>query len=700
MSSLLLQVILYVVGAVAGIWFGLHSAKDAFTLRSSSTTTMLGDGKEKEKEKAKILEKERAKDPINSNTANGGNSPAINTAYTQPQLPDMRGVDYANSGNMPPASGMGRGFGVTAVVGVVNGIGAVVQGGEVRNKFAAARQIIGPVRQTGMVYNMKPKGTKSIQQAGSNIFNTISHGRLTMSQNAKGIRTSIAEGRTDVKPLGNSSNYISGDVKSIKAGQGDIYTPNLRIKAVSKVGSLSAQNFTAPKKIRKKIQKLNHTNPLLVQKGSTFTNTNTNSNINSTTKINNYNQEVLRAGASEQKALSDNTGTGKNEGRERRPNVVINLNTVNLLSSGNRRYVNSTEGATKTLSLEQAFGEAQNGGFSNEQLITLAAVYRAVNKIAVSGNGNYQNVLKQITQADHSSYQSVVQQVIQERPDLKDPEQIIWTAYRAPQLVEQGPKQRRQSVAAFMTNKKNVQKDLQAQNINYLNGIIRNDGVAATQFQHVVEENYRKNVEQRAKENIEKRADMSLEEKEKEYEKEVKKLLGSGNEEEKKIIEEHIKEQVLANPEEAKRVIGGKAASDLKEHMEQEEKKVYQRNIEKQEKAADNEFVKKHPEHKEDGAEQVREARRKDEMREAINKAVSEMYAQMKKGQEQEKNEKDKQRDRKIRSFEEYRERREQQDKQYNANIQGNIPQPTGSSSIYIPRNVQDQMAKKASNSD
>lgn len=634
MDSILLSVVLYALGAIAGIWFGIHSAKNVFTLNSSNSTTMLGDGQEKAQGKAQILEKERAKDPINAN-----NSPATNTAYGQPQLPDMRGVDYGNVG-------MGGGMGLNAMIGVVNAVGLSTQSGAIKNTSVAGRHITGPVRQMGMIYNVKPKGTKSIQQLGSPITNTIARGRLSINQNGNGIKTSIAEGRTDVKPLGNSKNYISGNVKSLKAGQGDIYTPNLKINGVSKAGSLYAQNFIAPKSMRKKLKKL---------KG-----VNTGSNVTSNDMSSGLDQQTLLEG--------ENTTANKRS-------VIINLNTIKLLNNDSRKYTSSTSHLTKTLSLEEAFGDPQNETLTSEQKVVLAGVYR---KYGLIGDDSYKNMLKQ---------------VIQEGPNIKEPEKIVWLANRAPEFMNRKIRHR-QTNAELMTNKRNVQKDLQNSNMNYLNNMIRSDGTASGQINHFVEESYRKKVEQKARANIEKRSsDMSLEEIEKEYEEEVKKIMGGGNEKDKEAIEEHIKQQILADPEEAKKIIGEEKANDIKKHAEEEREKVYQRNLEKQENVADSEFKKSNPEYKDASSDELREARIKSEVKESINQAIEELSSQSKQSD-------DEQKERKIKSYEEYIERRRKLDEQYKSNIEGNTSMPTGSSTIYIPRAIQEQMARKVSNSD
>lgn len=599
MNSVLLSVILYVLGAIAGIWFGLHSAKDSFTLNSSHSTTMLGDGG-RNRERAKILNKEPVRDP-------GVGSSTTNMAYGQPQLPDMRGIDYDRYGNVSSATvGNATGVGITNVIGLVNGIGGINQGGDIHNKFKAKRQLLGPVRQQGMIYNNGIKKIETANQIGNGILNTSRGGKFAIIQNGNGIKTAIGKGKTSVNSTGSSKNYLSGDIRTLKSGKGDIYAPKVQIKGVSKFSSLYTRNLRLAKR------------------------------------------QLLSQGITKEKDEFDDV-IGKRH---------IIMNSVNLINLGKRKYTTTTANSGKRLCLETIAAEDPNGELSIEQRNTLASLYSQMYVMSLLGN--------------ISTNLNLSKQVIKENPEIKDVRKILEITNRVMPVMAQN-KKRLELNAALETRKKKSKQDMQDENIGFLNEIIKTDTSIGTQFNNFVDKAYEKKIREQAIANIEKRNEMTLEEKEREHaiQEESKKLLESGSEEEKRAFEDKIKQKVLEDPEGAKKIIGEKGVEQIKVQIKNTTEKIYQQNLEKQENIADNEFLKTHDEYKNADQEKVREERYKAELKEAIDQVMNEMNRRE--------------------NYE--RDRRRKED--YISNMNTSVPQPTGSASVYIPRSVQDRMAKR-----
>ena len=156
------------IASVAGTFWIIKSQVGkaiSMSLHGYSSSKLIGGGQEGERPRAKILNKSPLSNPEVSNppAVNGRNE----VGFTPNSIPMMRGVDNGNiNGGVPstqtggvPAVGGGGGFGATAVVGLVNGIGGIIQSGNVMNKFAARRQIMGPVFQGGgMTACAAPRG--------------------------------------------------------------------------------------------------------------------------------------------------------------------------------------------------------------------------------------------------------------------------------------------------------------------------------------------------------------------------------------------------------------------------------------------------------------------------------------------------------------------------------------------------------------
>lgn len=668
-------VILYAIGVFLAVKWAFGGSKDILISNSSSSTTMIGDGKQHGKERAEKLNKERATDPM---ATQANNSPAANNAYSsQPRLPDMRGADYGNlngdaMNNPSVLKGMAMlGVSPALIAGEMATKVAKKVGTKVDEKFEIKKKISKPIQWgKDKIYTAKTAVNTAKTAIGNKKDEFID------SKVKPKIRKVTSDINKFIEPAKNMTRKIQGQIERGKdklsiVGEQITDTEGYRIGAQGARmirGAITgkdifANRFFAPKGTSARLyQNMGNTN---IQ--------------NSQLKNNRW---YLSEG--QQPLIS----------RENVPNkVTININTLNLMNNGNRKYSVAPENMPKILSLEEAFSDPENRELNRTQLGISAGVYRAINGLAVSGNSGYQT-FSQVMQSDSKNYEKVLRQVIKEQPGIKNPEQVMWIASRAMQLNED-KKHNREVNASLMTNRRNVQRDLEAGNLNYLNGMIRNDSAISNQFENFVETSYKKDMEEKARANIEKRSNMSLDEKEKEYEQELKKLLENGSEEDKKAVEERIKQQVLAEPEVAIEIIGEKGVDELTEHIKKEYERVYKHNLSKQENIADNEFRKANDEYKDSSPSEVREARIKFEMKESIEQATSEMYSKMQ--QESEENQK---RDQKIRSFEGYMERRRRQEEQYQKNVEGSMPKAVGSDSIYVPRYVQEQRAKIDNNLD
>lgn len=581
-----LSVVLYIIGAVVGLWLGIHSVKDTLTFNSYSSNKMLEGGKEKSKEQAKIFNMGPAQDPmyynagssnvINTNNTTINNNNSSTTMSGPVQIPDMRGIDYNNANNVnisiPTAiEGEGsmpenQGININSVVGEAGVVTMNAPSGRINNIMS--KQIEGPIQQQGVINNLTKDSNQNVQQLGNNITNQIENSKIITYRDASERHFSREKG--NMKPLQLSKGNLIGGTKRF-------YLPD---------------------------------------------------------------NQMIEGNSSE------NEEENNNEVQVQVPSKkIIDFNTAKL-NVTNKKYTVVPEDATKILSLEQAYSDSRNTDLGMKQLVKLSEVYRANNIMNLAGDTNYRNVINQ---------------VIQENSTIENPEHIMWIADRAINKTN-GKRIDREKRAGFMTNKPNVQRNLQAENMNFLNNMIINDSNISGKFSNFESKEYRSQKLQQAKENILKRGNMTLEEKEAEYEK--------------------IKEQILENPEEAVEILGENGVEELKGHMNEEKRKVYEDNIEKQEKIADANFKKQHEEYKDSSSEVVRKERTKEEMKEAISEAVKELYQEMKKA--------DDKNNLRRSSFEEYKERMKNQENM-SAN---NMLQPAVNSNVYIPRSVQEQIAR------
>ena len=253
--NLLLPMFLHIGGAVVlvGIIKLLLAKSKEVVIRSMSSAgiQLLGDGLEK-KSKAKILDKKPVTNPEVANQNNTTNNNYMQGGANR--LPDMRGVGYDMAGGAMPQAG--GGLSANAMVGVANIVGVANQMGNISNSFISAQQKIGDISQTGdNISNKTRKGSKSISQTATTLFNEYKGRRTTISQG--GDSTNTLTGKTSISSAGSSTNYIYGQIGRLRFNSGDMHTETLHIKGASRTNSLFAQKLYAPKAKRIRIQELN-----------------------------------------------------------------------------------------------------------------------------------------------------------------------------------------------------------------------------------------------------------------------------------------------------------------------------------------------------------------------------------------------------------------------------------------------------------
>ena len=683
------------IASVAGTFWIIKSQLGkaiSMSLHGYSSSKLIGGGQEGERPRAKILNKAPLSNPEVSNppAVNGRNE----VGFTPNSIPMMRGVDNGNiNGGVPaapisgvpatqtagvPSVGGGGGIGVTAVVGLVNGIGGIIQNGNVMNKFAARRQIMGAVFQGGgMIYNLKSKGARRVtqnannminssrkmnklEQNANNILNATNRGRIRMNQ-GEGARNAISQGRVRIKSTGAASNYIYGDVKGIRSRIGNITTRDLRIKGASKPKSLFVRNLYAPKAKRLKIQEL--TNNGYMGKGKVnFINNNPTlpeqqvKNTKRTLKLVN-NRPVVPA-----------LTTGNN--------INVKLNDINLTKQNGyslqkQHYMinRNSNGYVTMIGMSNIARDSKNNGLSTDQKAKLYSLTRV-------------NEERTVVSGDTSSSQGynkteLYRQLVQTVPEMntKDMRKVASEANR----LSEERKKNQQLIANQMANEK---IDMNKESMNAINNLLKDtSGTTSTRFHNFIEENFKdeiereltpdevKEIENQAKENISKRNDIPLEQKEEEYEKEKAKLLGEKESENSEVIEQLLKERIVDHPEDAESILGKEGATALQEQLDnikdKRDRAVVQELI-KQNFKDNARFVKKHPEYSKERFEKIYKARQHEEMKQDIETAVGKLYSQSNKSSKNE----------------------------YGKNFGANNPQPQGNSTtVFVPRQVQDRLA-------
>ena len=688
--NLILTIFLSIASVVGTFWIIKSQLGKAISmsLHGYSSSKLIGGGQEGERPRAKILNKAPLSNPEVSNppAVNGRNE----VGFTPNSIPMMRGVDNGNiNGGVPatqtagvpatrtagvPSVGGGGGFGVTAVVGLVNGIGGIIQSGNVMNKFAARRQIMGPVFQGGgMIYNLKSKGARRVtqnannminssrkmnklEQNANNILNATNRGRIRMNQ-GEGARNAISQGRVSLKSTGAASNYIYGDVKGIRSRIGNITTRDLRIKGASKPKSLFVKNLYAPKAKRLKIQEL--TNNGYMGKG----------------KVNMINQLPVETTGKGKKILRL-SNSGVVPALAAGNNISVNLNDVNLTKQNGyniqkQHYMvnKSSNDYVTMIGMGGIARDSRNNGLSTDQKAKLYSLTRVNEEIKISSGDSGSSVGYDKTE--------LFRQLVQTVPEMntKDMRKVASEANR----LSEERKKNQQLIANQMANER---IDMNKESMNAINDLLKDtSGTTSTRFHNFIEENFKdeiereltpdeiKEIENQARENISKRNEISLEQKEEEYEKEKAKLLGEKESENSEVIEQLLKERIVDHPEDAESILGKEGAAALQEQLnniKDERDRAIVQEIIKQNFKDNARFVKKHPEYSKERFEKIYKARQHEEMKQDIETAVGKLYSQSNKSSKNE----------------------------YGKNFGANNPQPQGNSTtVFVPRQVQDRLA-------
>lgn len=672
--NLLLTIFLSIASVVGGYWIMKSQLQKAISmsLHGYSSSKLIGGG-EREKPKAKILDKVPLSNPEVSGPPASTNV-GTEVGFSQNRIPMMRGVDNGNTNVGLPATqsagmpAMGGGLGVTAVVGVVNGIGGVLQNGNVMNKFAARRQIMGPVFQGGgMIYNIKSKGARRLTQNANNISNTTNRGKVRMTQ-GQGVRNDISQGKVRIRSTGAINNYIYGEVSGIKSRIGNITTRDLRIKGPSKPKSLLVRNLYAPKAKRLKIQEL--INNGYMGKG----------------KVNMVSYLPEEATGNGKRTPRLATGNGMRTLRLPNSRVVpalavgnninVNLNDVNLTKQNGynlqrQHYMvnKSSNDYVTMIGMTGIARDSKNNGLSTGQKSKLYSLTR-VSETRKIGSGNEGS-------SDGYDKTELFRQIVKTVPEMNTSD-MRKIASEANRLSEER-KRNQQLIANQMANER---VDMNKESMSALNNLLKDtSGSASTHFHNFIEENFKdeierelspeevKEIEEQARENINKRNDIPLEQKEEEYEKEKARLLGEQEGENSEVIEQLLKERIVDHPEDAGSVLGKEGARALQEQLDNikdKKDRVVVEEIIKQNLKANARYVKKHPEYNKSRFEEIYKARQHEEMKQDIETAVGKLYSQKTTSSKNE----------------------------YGKNLKANNPQPqVNRSTVFVPRQVQDRLA-------
>ncbi len=540
--------------------------------------------------------------------------------------------DSAGGSGMPSLGG-GGGGGVVAMVGV-NVIGANVQSGNRIINTSRGPQITGAVFQGGgMIYNLKPKGVRKINQMASLIGNEIQRGRTTINQagntynqisgnrrtriNQNGQNLSFIQGGKNVRMnyAGQSSSYISGDVRRLRAnGESNFHTANLRINGISKAQSMFVQNFVAPKGMAARLQK-------------------------SMSSGNNYQPNIFELPVGENGRKIKAIRSGSN---------VINYNDVNLqkvdaYALKKDTYFTNKNDNVVVLGLKKIFMDPNNANLNSNQKVRLYNLDKIRNResaVALS-NGNY---FENDGQIDNDILNRAVVE-INNKTGINNREMRNLDA-RIAKVANQMGMQSKSNARIEAAERANQKMNLYKANRGSLDNLLKDTNKnAGSNFNTYVDENFKKDsrrhltesqmkdIEKRATEIIEKRKDIPLEEKEKAFEEQKEKLV---NEKQTEAAAELVKEKILENKDVAVAVLGEENAKELEKMMKEnksEQSKILAKELINQELKEDEEFIKEHPEFKDLSSGEIRMKKEENKIRKYVTAATMQVYAEREKEQ-------------------------------------------------------------------
>ena len=574
---------------------GLHMIVEG----GGGTPSMLGEASKKET-KAKELDKPPLNNPNIAGNSNGGMTQG-GGLQQQPMLPDMKGADYGSysgdSSGIPDMSGVssmtdgisGSGVIGVAIGGLVNGIGAVVQGGNIGNYSVSGKQVIkGPVIQGGgMIYNNKLNGQKHLIQTANNGITNNTKGRTAINQGGPS-GTSISSGRVHIVQSGMANSYLSGPVGKVKNGK------------------ISALNAKAPL----------HVQRLLV--GKLTANKGTSASMKQMMEAKAYGGGQLPAG------YQNNTASAPQY-------IGVNINDIQLRKINNvsraRMNLKAPNGNT-LIGIQNIFGDPKNESLSDPNKRKLYSIYRVTEK------SNNSPVNK--GSIDMTQFQDYVRRTLILIPSFSAKTAMRTATIAASMASEQNRQKidRANRIAEDRTNADNLKR-------NTLNDILSDPtSQAGIRYDSLVEETFRetngisdermKEIEKEAWEITEARKDIPLEEKEAEYEKIKSEKIKEEGGVTKDDIEELIKDRIISSPELAQAIIGEEGAKKLEEAINkgrEEKDKIVVQELIKQDVEEHKEFLKSNPQSKKKSYYDAYKERRDKEMDKNIMTAASQLYA-------------------------------------------------------------------------
>lgn len=556
-----------------------------------------------------------------------------NLENTERQLPDLRsnarqlpmkedgaGKPAVYNPNNVPATGVG----VPAV--------GIVQAGAIAN-VTGAQRIRGPLMQTGLVYNRQLGNvltlnqlsqlstnmtgrTGNVNQMAQNMLNSTGRsGNVNqMSQNmlnstqrlgnvnqmaqntlnsANRIGRISSQGKTTILRPQGRINYmqrgksnIYGNVNRARLSNGTVRTDHLQIKGYSKVETIVAKTFTDPS----------------------------------------GKMSALRTG-SDRYFLINN-----------RPNIGMTLNDAfiqrnrqyNLQSE--RYFLNQDQQLTM-LGLKNVYMDPRNSGLNSSQKFKLYALNRITesDRLLASGSDNYMRD----RDAERPDYENWYRSALESLPNMSVND-IRETVRRAKELKEIARRQNQMLAAG----RADMRMNLRNENESSLDNLLKETSSISRDFNNYVDNRFQddeihslsdnevQEIEKQARENIQAREDISLDDKEKEYQKELENLREEKKEKKLEEARKIVKDEILDNPDAAKEILGEEATEELKKEFAKNRKKkdsIYEQILKRQEQAKDENFVKRYPEYKNSSSYERHKARVEEERKNYIRKAAGQV---------------------------------------------------------------------------
>lgn len=562
---------------IGSILITLFTVKKGFKMSlETGASNMLGASSDGGK-KAEKLNKPPLNNPntAGGNNQNGGAGAGTGTGVgyqQQPALPDMKGADYGSYAGMPDmASGISGGGAIGVVVtGLVNGIGAVVQGGNVSNMAVAGKHVIkGPVIQGGgLIYNNKLSGAKRLSQSASAGIINNTRGRTKMNQGGPN-KIAISSGRVRIAQNGLAQSYISGPVARIRNGK----IENLRLRAPLKVQKLMVRKLTANKETSNKMKQLSGRG--LTQGKYIGVNVNVNDiNLKRNETLEKTNLAVKTQNNSKTVERQNLLGGPSNL-------VLGGTSSVGFASSGS---ISGNGGGIDTKAFQNILKKTLVllPNFSPEEAM------RTANLAAMIANEKSKNKLNEahkIADQNIESENAAQRKVLDDI--LKDPSSQA--GFRYQKMVEETMKE---------TNS--------------------------------ISDERMKEIEKEAWETVQARKDIPLEQKEEEYEKLKAKKIEEEGGTSQDDVEEIIKDRIINSPEIAKAIIGEDGAKKLEEALNKnkdEKEKVVAQELIKQDVEEHKEYLKANPQARKKSYYDAYKERREKEMNQNIIVAASQLYA-------------------------------------------------------------------------